>query len=56
MAAGEREGNREARLSYLTAPHFSPQMIINYICALIQFASFLSRQVVLSHPGVLNYK
>lgn len=56
MVVGEKERNWKDRLSCLTAPRFSCLMIINYICALIQFASFLSRRIALSHLGIFKCK
>lgn len=50
------EGDWKDRLSCSTAPHSSCLMIINYICALIQFASFLRRRIVLSHLGIFKCK
>lgn len=52
----KQEGNWKDRLSCLTGPHFSCLMIINYICALIQFASFLSSRIALSHLGIFKCK
>lgn len=56
MVVGEPEGDWKDRLSCVTAPHGSCLMIMNHTCALIQFASFLSSRIVLSHPGIFKCK
>lgn len=53
--AGEG-GNGADRPACLAAPPCSGLMIINCVCALTQFASFLSRRIALSHLGIFKRK